>query len=258
MLFVAHSQGNLFVNPAYDYAKSKITTDSVATVHIAPASPRLTGDHTLADLDLVINGLRAVGTVASVTDLIPGYLLRPPGTNGKKDPLGHGLLEIYLNQAISVSTRIKSQINSAMSRLESIPAQGTSGFFTVNLTWDGAGDVDLHTYEPNGIHVFYSNMTGTSGYLDVDNTTSYGPEHYYASCDSSKLQTGTYRVSVANYARATGRTATVQIASFYDGVLNTKSVTLGAETGSTPSENLFNVVVSKNSSTGKYSVSLSP
>lgn len=96
LLFVAHSQGNLFVNAAYNYALTKITADAVKVVHIAPASPLLNGSHTLADLDLVINGLRTVGSVASITDSIPGYLLRPAGVNGQKDILGHGLLEIYI------------------------------------------------------------------------------------------------------------------------------------------------------------------
>ena len=46
ILFVAHSQGNLFANAAYNYALTKITSDSVKVVHIAPASPTLSGEHT--------------------------------------------------------------------------------------------------------------------------------------------------------------------------------------------------------------------
>jgi uncharacterized protein YfaP (DUF2135 family) len=126
------------------------------------------------------------------------------------------------------------------------------------LTWDGPGDSDLHTYEPNQSHVYYGSMFGTSGYLDVDNTVANGPEHYYASCDSTTLQTGNYQIAVANYARAEGRTATVQIASWKDGVLGTKSVTLGSSTGSYPGFYLFDVGVTKNNQTGKYSVTLEP
>lgn len=256
LLFVAHSQGNLFVNAAYNYATTKIDADSVKVVHIAPASPSLNGSHTLADLDLVINGLRAFGSVPSITDNIPGYLLRPAGVNGKKDALGHGLLEIYINQGLLISNRVKSHINDALDSLVAPPAQASSGFFTATLIWNGSGDVDLHTFEPNGDDVYYSSMQGTSGYLDVDNTVANGPEHYYASCDASTLQTGTYRIAVANYNRADGRTATVQIASWSDGVLGTKSVTLGAATGDNPAFTMFNVVVSKNAESGKYSVSI--
>jgi hypothetical protein len=256
LLFVAHSQGNLFVNAAYNYALTKTTADSVKVVHIAPASPSLNGSHTLADLDLVINGLRAFGSVPDITDYIPGYLLRPAGVNGKKDILGHGLLEIYINQRLVISSRVKDHINTALDSLIAPPAQASSGFFTTTLTWNGSGDVDLHTFEPNGSQVYYRTMNGTSGYLDVDNTVADGPEHYYASCDSTTLQTGIYRVAIANYDRADGRKATVQVASWNDGVLGTKSVTLGSSTGDNPTYSLFNIVVTKNEQTGKYSISI--
>ena len=55
LLLMAHSQGNLFVNPAYDYARSKYATNSVSTLHIAPALMTLRGNHVLADIDHVIS-----------------------------------------------------------------------------------------------------------------------------------------------------------------------------------------------------------
>lgn len=73
LLFVAHSQGNLFVNTAYTYTTSKVSSDSVKVIHIAPASPIINGPHVLANQDLVINGLRAFGTVPPVTHSIPIY-----------------------------------------------------------------------------------------------------------------------------------------------------------------------------------------
>ena len=177
LLLVAHSQGNLFVNAAYDYATTKVDASSVKVVHIAPASPTLRGSHILADLDLVINGLRLVGTVPDITDAIPGYLLRAAGANGKKDPLGHGLLEIYINQALGISAHVRNAINTALTELVAPPVVAATGLFSATLTWNGDGDVDLHTYEPSGAHVYYSNMDGVSGYLDVDNVQGYGPEH---------------------------------------------------------------------------------
>ncbi len=256
ILLVAHSQGNLFVNPAYNYALTKTSAASVKVVHLAPASALLNGSHALADLDLAINGLRLVGNVASVTDSVPGFLLRPVGVNGKKDALGHGLLEIYLNASLATATRIKSHINDAFDSLVAPQTLAASGVFSATLTWDGIGDVDLHTYEPGGAHVYYARPTGSAGYLDVDNTRSYGPEHYYATCSATTLQTGTYRIAVANYDRAQGRIATVQIASWSDGVLGTKSVTVAAATGDIPAYELFNVVVSKDAQSGKFSVAL--
>ncbi|MFT6908412.1 MAG: hypothetical protein ACJAS1_005113 [Oleiphilaceae bacterium] len=257
LLFVAHSQGNLFANAAYNYAITKTSEDSVKVVHVAPASPILNGSHTLADLDLVINGLRLVGSVPSITDNIPGYLLRSAGVNGEKDILGHGFLEIYLNPSLSTAARVKEHINSALVSLIAPPVEASAGFFTATLTWNGSGDVDLHAFEPEGSHVYYSDPSGVSGYLDVDNTVANGPEHYYATCDSSQLQTGVYQISIANYNAADGKTATVQIASWNDGVLGTKSVVLGSSTGDDPVYSLFSVEVTKNDDTNKYSISIS-
>ncbi|PRB82269.1 hypothetical protein CQ007_07320 [Pseudomonas sp. MYb185] len=256
LLFVAHSQGNLFANAAFDHASQQLPSDAVKLIHIAPASPRLNGAHTLADLDLVINALEAVGAVAPVTDNIPGYLLRPAGVNGQKDILGHGLLEIYINQQLAIASRIRTHIDSALNSLVTPPAEASSGFFTATLTWNGSGDVDLHVYEPGGAHVYYASMVGDVGYLDVDNVVANGPEHYFASCNAEQLQTGTYSVAVANYSRADGRTATVQIASWEDGVLGTQAVTLGEPTYSSPAYHLFNVQVSQDPVTGKYQLSL--
>ncbi len=259
LLLVAHSQGNLFVNAAYNYVIANgLPAESVKVVHIAPASPSLNGNHVLADLDLVINGLRPFGSVASITDLIPGYLLRPPGINGETDALGHGLLEIYLNEFLGVSQSVYNYVDEALNTLIAPPIQASSGFFSATLTWDGSGDVDLHTYEPSGLQVFYAAKQGNSGYLDTDNTVANGPEHYFASCDSDILREGQYQIAVANYNAADGRTATVQIASWSDGVLGTKSTTLGGATGNIPSATLFNVLVTKDAQTGKYSVSLVP
>lgn len=257
LVFVAHSQGNLFANAAYDYALTLVSPDSVKVVHIAPASPRIVGPHVLADKDLVINALRAVGTVASITDTIPGYLVREPGPNTLTDILGHGLVEIYLNSHLTTADRVKTYINNALSTVIAPEQKVSNGFFTVTLGWDGPGDVDLHTYEPSGSHVYYAAPQGISGKLDQDNTTNgtVNPEHYYATCDANSLQTGTYRVAIANYRGATGRKAHVQAATT-NGVIGDKEVTLGAETGDTPSNFIFNILVTKNEQTGVYKASI--
>jgi uncharacterized protein YfaP (DUF2135 family) len=145
------------------------------------------------------------------------------------------------------------QIDAALSQLVAPAARGSSGFFTVTLTWDGPGDVDLHVFEPDGSQVSYWNSQGSSGYLDVDNTVADGPEHYFASCDTSRLQVGTYRVAVANYELAEGRRAAVQVASSRDGVLGTKSITLGQATGDQPAYFIFDVKVAMNDKGQLYS-----
>lgn len=259
LIFFAHSQGNLFANAAYEYVVPKIGAQSVGVVHVAPASPRVNGEHTLADKDFVINGLRAFGSVPSNTTTIPLFADRPAGLNGSKDRLGHGLLEVYLNPALATRGRIDGQVRALFSGLTAPPARAEQGFFTVTLTWNGAGDVDLHTFEPNGTHVFYASRQGTSGFLDVDNTVANGPEHYFATCNQDRLQTGTYRVGINNFQGATGRTATVQLASYREGPLLTRSLSVGPERGSAGNSSpipVFDVLVVRNPETGRYFVRL--
>lgn len=256
LLFVAHSQGNLFANEAYRFAQASLPEESLKVVHIAPASVQLYGPHVLADKDHVIDALRSFGHVANVTAKIPNYLLRPAGRHNARDIKGHGLMAIYLNQRLAISGDVKQHINAALDALEPPPANAASGLFTATLTWDGSGDVDLHVIEPSGNHVFYANRFGEQGYLDIDNTRAYGPEHYFASCEPERISAGTYVVSLANYARADGRQATVQISSWNNGVLGTKNVTLGGSSGPTPQHFMFQVEVTENPDTGKFDVAL--
>lgn len=51
---------------------------------------------------------------------------------------------------------------------------------TITLTWETDGnDVDLHIYDPQGNHAYYSNKLGIpGGELDLDDTNGYGPETF--------------------------------------------------------------------------------
>lgn len=257
LLFVAHSQGNLFANKAYDYAMGEIPSDAIGVIHVAPASLILNGDYNLADKDKVMQMLDQLADgVPEPNVSIPGYWSRPSGYNNDTDFLGHGFQEIYLNFALDTGNKLKQQINDALVSLQPYNAEASEGFFTATLTWDGSGDVDLHVYEPTASHVYYANKTGASGHLDVDNTHANGPEHYYATCDPDSLNPGVYSIQVANYDRANGRQATVQLASHNDGVLGTKTVTLGQATGSSPSHIMFDVLVEEDPETADFKVAL--
>ncbi len=142
-----------------------------------------------------------------------------------------------------------------MQQLQAPPKQGNVGAFTVTLTWDGQGDVDLHSLEPNGMQVYYANRNGNVGRLDVDNVIANGPEHYFASCDAKVLQAGTYSFGINNFSGATGRTATVQVSTSSGGVLSSKSVDVGAVRGSSGSSApipVVKLVVSKDASSGAF------
>ncbi|MEE9413214.1 MAG: hypothetical protein V3V22_09215 [Methylococcales bacterium] len=234
LLLVAHSQGNLFVNNAYNSAINigSFNTSNIGVVHIAPAASITNGPHVLADIDLVINGLRAFGL-----NTIPSITVDLPTTHLSVDPSGHQLTPTYLNTTLATYGQVQGSLNAEMARLVPAVAEAASGSFTATLTWNGVGDVDLHAFEPDGTQVYYGNRSGSVGFLDVDNTRANGPEHYFASCDSAILQSGSYQIGVNNFSRAEGRTATLQIATPYVADLFTTSILLGTADGSSGDSN---------------------
>jgi uncharacterized protein YfaP (DUF2135 family) len=71
---------------------------------------------------------------------------------------------------------------------------------TMKLTWgQRPSDLDSHLFAPNGSHVYYSSRGSLTAApyanLDVDDTSSYGPEVVTL----TRLMVGTYKYSVYNY-----------------------------------------------------------
>jgi hypothetical protein len=96
--------------------------------------------------------------------------------------------------------------------LEGVPypeQTGANGIITVTLTWGEEPDVDLHAFEPDGSHVYYSAQVGPVGELDVDDTNQFGPEHYTVSC--AKLVAGTYQLGVNYFSGQSPEKAVVNI-----------------------------------------------
>lgn len=215
VLLIAHSQGNLFANQAVSALMGQYSS-SIGLIGVAsPASVTVNNSpYWTANDDRVIDGLRL--TVPSV---LPGNIDNDPGILGDhRDWLNHNFAKSYFDDSLASRTQIDIDFYDYINTLQYPSIQLGSGAITVTLTWGAQPDVDLHVYEPNGTHVYYSNMQGVSGYLDLDDVTSYGPEHYYVACDT--LEEGIYSVGV-NYFRGSGpETAHVQI-STADG--NTRS-----------------------------------
>lgn len=107
MMLVAHSQGNLFVNAAYDSLLQVRPAAQAKVVHIAPASSTLRGNYVLADIDLVINGLRVQGASS-----VPAVNISLPYSGA--DASGHTLLATYLDPSRAALTRVKSMIQVAL------------------------------------------------------------------------------------------------------------------------------------------------
>ncbi|MBX3609435.1 MAG: hypothetical protein KF871_06015 [Hydrogenophaga sp.] len=110
LLLVAHSQGNLFVNSAFDALRALRPQVPMQVVHVAPASPTLRGAHLLADIDLVINGLRLSG-INSVPDANVNLPL------SRKDVSGHGFEPTYLDKTRAAYARTIGMINASLAAL---------------------------------------------------------------------------------------------------------------------------------------------
>jgi len=250
ILLVAHSQGNLFLNHAYEHIVGTVGARSIAAVHVAPASTSTHGPYFLSSSDHVINQLLSLGggTVLSPNITMPDY---------DDDWSGHQFKPTYMNSSKPARSLIVSGMRTSLSSLVAPTVAGNVGAFTVTLTWDGPGDVDLHVVEPSGgSHVYYASRLGIDGSLDKDNIVANGPEHYYSTCDSSVLQPGIYSIGLNNFHGATGRTATVQVSSTLSGFNRSKQLGVGPERGSSGDSSplpVFNLTVTKDPNTGKFS-----
>lgn len=113
LIYLAHSQGNLWVNESFRYVNQRLGYDdtNIKVVHIAPASPILNGDYILSDRDDVINGLNYTG-IGSVP--FPNVSVQ----KSDKDSLGHGLVEIYLTNQ-QTKQMIKDAVDKALDSVKS-------------------------------------------------------------------------------------------------------------------------------------------
>lgn len=199
VVLVAHSQGNFFANRAY----TSLSADE----------KRSTGIVSVANPDSAVADGRPYTTLTNdwVIAAIPGALRgnTTNSPNASHDFLHHGFVESYLVAGTASQSRILGHVRNAIDTVESPVAGAEEGVITVTLTWGAQPDVDLHVFEPGGEHVYYANLQGTSGFLDLDDVTGFGPEHYYASCSS--LQTGTYGVGVNYFNGSQPETAVVQV-----------------------------------------------
>lgn len=207
VIVVSHSQGNFFANQAYGNL-SGTERNSFGIVSVAnPDSTVAGGGHyTTLFEDLVILAV----TIAKQKAHLPTPL--PPNVTNflsLADLTGHNFINAYLALNSNSKSKILNDILNVKAGLSPPGNTGGQGIITVTLTWGAQPDVDLHAFEPNGAHVYYANRFGPSGYLDVDDVTSFGPEHYYVGCDT--IETGNYQVGVNYYRGSTPEVASVLI-----------------------------------------------
>lgn len=209
VIIVAHSQGNLFTNQAISdvIQRNPDLATSIAAIGVAsPAEFTVANNiYITAHDDRVIDGLRLISNV------LPSNVDNDPGIfNDFRSNTNHYFGQDYFDSRLSSRDEIDKEINKLAQNLPYPEVIAGDGAIRASLTWGGQPDVDLHAYEPSGDHVYYSNKVGSSGFLDVDDTRSYGPENYFVACED--VVVGTYSIGV-NYFSGTG-SETAEIALF--------------------------------------------
>ncbi len=213
---VAHSQGNLYANEAWNLlfnGASPLPDNSWNMVSVATPDNYVGGNgpYTTSEDDFIMNAVRFV---------YPGTL----PANAKNDKsseqstfIRHGLVEAYLSGNVT-KPKVLSQIIDQASALVAPPSTVSGGIITASLEWDansGKGiptDLDLHVFEPTDsgeAHLTYNNPTAGAGSIDLDNRDGSGPEHYFLPC--ATIKDGVYRFAVNYYSGASSTEARVQV-----------------------------------------------
>jgi len=117
-LVVAHSQGNVYLNAAYDTVKPQLKTDSLRTVHVATPTATVRdpqGGYVTSTTDLVIQALAlTLGNVEPANT--EGPILAALSSDSG---FGHGFVDIYMNPNYKLLPAIKALADSNVQTLQS-------------------------------------------------------------------------------------------------------------------------------------------
>ena len=247
VILVAHSQGNLFANATVqsimnDQGFSR-ASPSIAVIGVASPAARNLGSnkHITAKDDGVIDLLRLI-----TGNVLPGNIDNDPGLFDFREWTNHSFKKSYFDDRLASRKEIDSQMSSLKDSLPFPPQVAGSGAIRASLTWGDQPDVDLHVFEPDGSHVYYGNKAGTTGTLDVDDVTAYGPENYFVACEDIAL--GIYRIGVNYFVGFEPETATVVVTLGDGRALSPRSVTLEIGIGASGNDNphiLYRILVER-------------
>jgi hypothetical protein len=211
VILVAHSQGNLFGNQAYNFL-STYERRSFGMVSVSNVDNNVLGDASAAALYTTLNNDKVILALIAAQLGLPTSPMLPNTENqaDNGDFLGHSFVGSYMVENSQSETQITGDIIALLESLYTPSQVVDPGIITVSLTWGVAPDIDLHVYEPNGTQVYFMNPQGISGALDYDDRYRFGPEHYRVlTCDM--LEEGIYHVALDYYYGSEPETATVQI-----------------------------------------------
>lgn len=190
-------------------AAGVVKTQNVALVSAAPGS--ITGIVNSATTALALSGATltlspgAVGPTTALTNGTYSFTSVPAGTYTlTASKTGY----VSLSQTVTVTPGGTATVNFPLS-----PSVAGTGYRIV-LSWGSAPeDLDSHLLVPTTGHVYYGNEGSTTAYpwanLDVDDTTSFGPE----TISITQNLTGTYQYWVYNFSQELGAAITTSQAT---------------------------------------------
>jgi len=150
VVLIAHSQGNLFANHAYE-ALGAAEQSKITVMHVAPASVRVYGKYLLSDLDLVIKPL-ASADGRSPSDVLSWFDARE---SRSADWTGHGFNEVYLNSDLP----FVQQVVAAVDGDGKAATTGNEGLYGA-YRWNGS--INYHSVEGSAwMKTSFSGKTGT-------------------------------------------------------------------------------------------------
>ena len=132
----------------------------------------------------VVDNIRVLTPSGNYSAAVDNYVGGGTGMFSLTIPLLHGE-----NMIAFIAAKYGSFSHWAAFDMDILESTASSSSMTVTLDWEqGSSDVDLYVKEPDGDGktgdiVYYSHRTGISlinPYLDFDNTSGFGPEHYVA------------------------------------------------------------------------------
>lgn len=129
--------------------------------------------------------------------------LSPPGRSTTTDSDGRFSFTELAPGTYTVSAEVSGfsassrSVNCEAGRTaEVVLALSPLGNWRIVLTWGrDPEDLDSHLWTPDGEHIWYGHMAGRNADLDVDDTTSFGPE----TITIRKLVEGTYVYAIKHY-----------------------------------------------------------
>ena len=210
VILVAHSQGTLFGNQAYNFL-SVSEKQSFGMISVSNVDNNVLGDTSETALYTSLKNDKLILALIAAQLGLPTSPMSPNTENqASENYWGHSFIKSYMVEGSVSEAQITGDIIATLGNLTTPYQVVDPGVITVSLTWGQAPDIDLHVYEPNGTLVNFMNLQGISGALDVDDRSRFGPEHYRVlTCDA--LEEGIYHIALDYYYGSEPEIATLQV-----------------------------------------------